>query len=907
MTELASRHFIEGDRRLRCDIRLLGWMLREVLSEHGAEGLWDDLRCLRAGGRLRREGRDGAGDVLRGSVAAIDSARLADLVRAFGLFFDIANVAEDVHRIRVLRGRRRSGGEGTLAGGVAELQAGGVTARELRRLLESLDVELVLTAHPTEAKRRTVRRILSRLRRTLRQLDWTRLRGAGRARLLRLLRRELVALWYTDPLRPRKPTVLEELDRNVFAVRTLWRVVPRIYDDVRRAVAHHGLEIGPSMRIVRFGNWVGGDRDGNPLVTGGVTFEAFAHLRAAAISLHRRECLRLAARLTHSRARLGVDVGLAEALAAYQRRWPVLSRLADMHPDEHFRRWLVMISMRLGASRLGSPQAHAYQSGHELAEDLRRLDAGLRAAGLQDVADGELRAWRHCVETFGLHLLAMDLRDNSARLRDAAGEIVPLLGEPGWAEFEETRRQVFLAAMPDVDRVWSLAAASLSEPARDLLQAMEVLQRAASAGDMQALGTLIVSMTHRPSDALLMLWLARVAALRIGCANGCAPLAVVPLFETIDDLDSAGEFLGTLLALPGYREHVRSCDERQVCMVGYSDSSKDGGYLAANWALHRAERTLARVADRYGVKLTLFHGRGGALGRGGGPAARAIRSLPAESVRGRLRMTEQGEVIAERFDDPAIAHRHLEQVLRATMMVSGREQPPTERAWEVLMDAMSATARRAYLDLLGSEGFIDYFRQATPISLIERLPIASRPTRRTGQQSLEDLRAVPYTFAWTQSRQLINAFYGLGTAWESLSAADRQLAREMYGAWDFFRAVIDNAELALAKCDPWIARQYAELVEPRESALRIWGMIRDEYARSAEAVLSINGQKELLGGVPWLCRSVRVRNPYVDILNLIQIELLGRVRREGMQEGGAVDLGLRLSVQGIAAGLRNTG
>jgi phosphoenolpyruvate carboxylase len=536
----------------------------------------------------------------------------------------------------------------------------------------------------------------------------------------------------------------------------------------------------------------------------------------------------------------------------------------------------------------------------------------LHARGLGDLAEAELRPWQDRAAVFGLHLVCLDLRDNSTRLRAAMDELMRVLGlAPSWEALEEEERQKLLVSPLPPHALPAVARSPLSAATRDLVDLFMMIQKWGADYGSEGLGALIVSMTHRPSDALAMMWLNRLGARLVRPdADGIA-LPVVPLLETIDDLKQGTDIVRALLSVEPYRAYVREHGNRQVCMVGYSDSAKDGGYLAANWALYQCQQQIAAVAAEYDVDLVVFHGRGGALGRGGGPAARAIRSLPPEAVRGRLRMTEQGEVIADRFDDVTVAHRHLEQVVWATLLVSGEARDPVPPEWEALLAVLSEQARTTYRELVDQESFLLYFRTATPIACIEQLPIASRPSRRHGAGSLEDLRAIPFTFAWTQSRQLINAFYGLGTAVESMGPEALESLQAMYQAWPFFRAVIDNAELALAKCDESISRFYAGLVTPRDAGMPIWERIRQEVETSRRVVLAINGQSELLGGTPWLRRSITVRNPLVDLLNLIQVELL---RRHGAHDGSPcdtempeLDAALRLSVQAIAAGLRNTG
>ncbi|MBN2329716.1 MAG: phosphoenolpyruvate carboxylase [Candidatus Omnitrophica bacterium] len=920
MTRYASRSFISGDWLLRRDIRLLGWMLRDIVRSYSCERVWDDMTVLRDLARQRRDGDESAGEALRARISEMDDAQLLDALRALGLFFDLANAAEDQHRIRIIQNRKQSGElHETLDSAVRRLETQAKSREEIQSALENLDVELVLTAHPTEAKRRSVRRVLRRLRNDLQKLDEWQGAKKNRRPILHRIRRDLIALWYTDTLRPRRPTVLEELERVLFAVKTLWRIAPDLYVNWWNAHSTFSSENVSCKSFLRFGNWIGGDRDGNPNVTATVTKQTLRKLRRTAVRLHLRDCIQLSHRLTFAQKRLRSESALKHTLLSVKEQFPTLAkRMADIHPEEVYRQWLAYIEFRLRHSlfSLPHPDPAAYRSADELLNDILLLEKELREEGLHEIAQAEIRAWRHRVLIFGLHMMRIDIRDNSKHLHGAVLEILETLQitDRAWDEHPEDERCALFLQPLSFEQIHRLRTSPLSLETRDLIQTLSLIQRYAHEYDPRGIGTFIISMTHHPSDVLAMLWLNQLSARWSGYGEDCTPVPIVPLFETIHDLKQASRILDRLLSYSGYRDYVRKNADRQICMIGYSDSSKDGGYLIANWSLYEAQRTLAETADHHNVKVTIFHGRGGALGRGGGPEARAIRSLPPESVRGHLRITEQGEVIAERFDAPLIAHRHIEQILWATLLVSESKGSTPDQSWEQLMEKLSEAARSSYLELIHSPGFMDYFQEATPISMIEGMPIGSRPSRRTGQSSLEDLRAIPYTFAWTQSRQLINAFYGFGSAWRICSEKERKVLLQMYSEWDFFRAVVDNAELALAKCDPWISYHYAALSSSNEQIMQIWRRIKEEYHDSIEAVLTITRQSQMMESIPWLRRSLIVRNPYVDALNLIQVELLRRRRsREKTNSADADPMnsilynGLRLSIQAIAAGLRNTG
>ena len=908
------------DQPLRRDVRTLGFELGRVIRGHTGEATFDLVERIRRLAQRRRAGSDQADRELREAIGACGLDELESLIRALSCFFDLANLSEDRHRIRVLRQREaerhpapRNESIGAAVDAMAEA---GASADEVQGLLDELAIEPVFTAHPTEAKRRTVRHTLRRLRRNLLRLDAEAMLPRERNEMLSDLKANLACLWETDALRPRRPTVLEEVRRSLFVAESLWEVAPRLRREMRNALARAYPEA--SFRIpafLRFGSWIGGDRDGNPFVTAEVTAETLKCLRATALEKHLSACGELEEILTVSDRYHRFDPSLEAMVDNARTAWPQIEpRLEALNPHEKYRHCLAVIRYRLERTAEATPEAPlpagAYGSAEGLSADLNRIVENLRRNGHDRLADGKLQDWVDRVTVFGFHLARLDVREDARALSSAVGELMRALGRTGdWSGLGEDERQRLLLTAPSPAEAGAVDLEALSAAARSSVDVFLLLERAAGSFDRAALGTLIASMTHAPSDCLALMWLERFAAARLGHAEPPAPLPIVPLFETIDDLERSEQILEGLLRLDAYRGRVAAHGDEQICMVGYSDSTKDGGYLAANWHLHRAQQRLSDVAARHGVKLTFFHGRGGALGRGGGPAARSIRSLPPAAVQGRLRMTEQGEVLAERYDDPEIAFRHLEQVTWATMLVSRERRERVDESWRSALDRASEVSRQRYESLKADPGFLAYFDEATPIRTIESMPIGSRPSRRRGARRLADLRAIPYTFAWTQSRHMVTAFFGLGSGLEAAAEAiGWDGLGQMYRTWPPFRALIDNCELALTKADLSIAQRYAELAADPEAGARIWSRIRDELHRSRRAVLAIAGREELLDATPWLQRSIRVRNPYVDPLNLIQIELLSRIRAdpEGPDAQRIHEL-LCVTVQGVAAGLRTTG
>jgi len=872
-----------------------------------------------------RQGRQTALGELENLLAALDDDHVRVTVRGLGILLDLANLVEDRQRVRILRERERRAHPAprseSIREAIARLHAAGRTAGDVQQLVDQLEIELVLTAHPTEAKRRSIRFKLRTIRGLLSQRDDARLLPREVADLNRQLRSELTKLWQTDFIRPWRPTVQQEVHRGLSIKAVLWDLLPSIFDDLREALAEfypeYPFRVGP---FLRFASWIGGDRDGHPHVTAAVTEQALGWLRKAAIEYHRTVGCDLYGSLSLSSRQASVDGGLSDDLEQALARWPELSAAVDaIPPNEIYRRWLYVVDWRLHRTAQTQPSAAlpdgAYRSAGEFEADVRRLADSLTGAHNGVLVDGEIQRWIDQIRTFGLHLARLDVRQDSRQYEHVAGELLARAGiVENYLELDEPERQRVLLTAIERPLVWQPE--QLSETARETLDLFTLLRRSMRRFGTQSLGGHVISMTRRPSDVLVVLWLWRWSASVDGGETGDDDLRlpIIPLFETIGDLQRSAAILTGLLDIPVYRQYVREQGDRQTVMIGYSDSTKDGGYLSACWELYRAQLALHEMARERGVDLTFFHGRGGSLGRGGGPTARSILSLPATTFQGRLRLTEQGEVLAERYDDPHIAFRHLEQVTWSALLAAAALPSEDFGRWEPVMQALAERSLAAYRHLVQQPGFVDFFRRATPIQEIEQLPIGSRPSRRRGGHAVSDLRAIPWVFSWTQARCLVPAWYGLGSAVERLLADTPALGRllgEMYEQWPFFRATIDNAALALAKTDLVIARRYAHLADDDDLLRRIGDLIQDEFRRSRDAVLMITGNEHLLDDIPWLQKSIQTRNPYIDPLNLMQIELLRRLRSTGedadpeqMDEWAHL---ARLTIQGVASGMRTTG
>jgi len=916
------------DRLLHRDTRLLCWELARMIRQHGTGDLLDLAEQLLRLARQRREGDAEAAGAMERLLAGLDVNQLQQLVRLQGCYLELMNLAEDRHRARVLRQRDDAAfpaprGE-SIGAAVDALRAAGVSPQQMQDLLDKLDICPVFTAHPTEAKRVTLRLVLARMRETLRALDRRDLLRRQREDLVQSLQADLMCFWETETVRPLKPSVLEEVSRNLHVASTLWEVIPQLFRELRSGLARnygdHPFHVG---RFLHFGTWIGGDRDGNPFVTADVTRQTLELLRNDALDRHLEACRDLENRLSLSDRYHPAETPVAAAVRKMRQQSPAVDRaVARCHPRESYRQWLVAIRMRLEATRLLShPAARdtgerktadnvpAYRGPEELAADVQLIADTLLAGGHKRLAGGLVQTWLDRIAVLGFHTAELDIREESGHLSGAVQELAAELGLCiDFLGLREDRKQAFLLTELPRNAVRRLMPERLSPAVRETYDLFRLLARTTARGGARPLGALIVSMTHHASDVLAMIWLSRLGAASENVEH--VPLPVMPLLETIDDLQRADLILREMFARPDYQAYLDKLGRNQTCMIGYSDSVKDGGYLAANWQLYDAQQRLARLAEEFRLSMTFFHGRGGALGRGGGPAARAVLSLPPASVGGRLRVTEQGEVVAERYGDAFIAHRHLEQLTWATMLVSAQMEPPPRPQWVARLHAAADDGFRAYRRLVEDSAFPAYFNRATPIEAIELLPIGSRPSRRSPRASLDQLRAIPFTFAWTQSRHMVTGYYGLGSGLANATEADWAELAEMYRGWSFFRALVDNAELAVSKADLGIFRHYGSMVPDAAVIDRIQGQIENEFELTRQAILRVNRRGEVLETTPWLKRSVAARNPRVDLLNFIQVELLRRRLRladQPAEDGETVAETLRSSVHAVSTGVRTTG
>jgi len=906
---------MDGDRPLEQELSFLTELLNQVLAEQNGPDVQALGQALLTDARARRAGDGEAMARLQSRIAELSEDEFRLVGRSFAVYFELANLAEDRHRVRVLIERERKAAPGPRPESVGEavhaLVADGWLAGDFVDLLSRLSIEPVFTAHPTEAKRRTGRAHLRNLRDVLAHRDLEP-SPRERAKLERKLLSTLTSYWQTDMLRETRPSVMDEVRNGLFFAGTFWDVAPEIYRELALSLEEcfrgQCFTIPPFLKL---GTWIGGDRDGHPHVTFETTAETLLISRRASLERHLNQCRQLFVDLSVSGRQVEVDGGLREAVESACERWPAARRAVDpLNRWEWYRRFLKIIEWRLEqslrAETLDDWPAGCYHRPESLARDLRRIATSLANHGGERLLDGRLGDWIRQTEVFGFHCGRLDIRQNSKWNAVAMDGFLRQQGIcDDYLERDSAGRLAAIEAAIPLRK--PLLLEDLDDHGREMLALFRLLRRVTDQYGDDLFGGYVVSLTSDLADLLTPLCLGHWTSL--AGAEGESPLRIVPLFETIDDLQRSPDVLRQLLGHPLYQKHLAGQGNEQIVMIGYSDSTKDGGYLTANWELYRAQARLYQVGREYGVRLIFFHGRGGSLGRGGGPAARGIESLPPRTVNGAIRVTEQGEVLADRYDDPPIAFRHLEQIVGATMRVTAQRADPDTRTGERILASLSATAFEVYRELVDHPGFTDYYGSATPIEEIVGLPIASRPARRTGQLSLADLRAIPWVFAWTQSRHLVPAWYGLGTACERYAAEhgwDDLTA--MYRTWPFFEATVDNAALALAKVDLDLAAAYATLVTDTDLRNDMLGRIQSEFDRSIAAVQRIGERDGLLHNIEWLEASVARRNPYLDVLNLVQVEAFRRLRALP-DDADTDDLRhqVRLTIQGIASGLRTTG
>src|SRR5580698_5203723 len=883
---------------LRRDVRSLGILLGRVLVEQSGESLFDVVEHLR---RLliqyREPEKNNTGGNLmaqaRNVIANLSVEEAYKLTKAFAIYFELTNLAETNHRKRRRRAAHLHANHaplpGSFRGTLTRLKAAGITAKQALAALQRIEVTPVFTAHPTEVARRTVLGKRRNIARSLESLDRLPLSNSDAEELERQIVAQISALWQTDEVRLSKPSVTDEIRMGLDPYpMTIFDTVPRIYAEMAgsfREVYDIDLQDRELPRVLSFGSWIGGDRDGNPFVTAECTRDALQMARNVIIDHYLNQISRAIDLLSSSMRQVGISSALRQRMKEYEALMPS-APTRRISGAELYRLFLELVEARLRATRKVPATSPAYRDSSEFAADMVLLRESLSENHGSRLVELVIDPLLRTIETFGFNLHTLDIRQHSRVLSESLHELAG-------------------AALGSLAR-------GVSEPVRETVNTFQTLAQLKQNYPPSSIRNFIVSNTQSEQDIFNVIRLAAVCGLSIGRQGNDPGLMPVPLFESIEALRSSAQVMRRLWSSAEYSALLDSWGRSQEVMLGYSDSNKDGGMFTSTWELHKAHHALHQAAREYKVNLRLFHGRGGTVGRGGGPTHAAILAQPPGDFSGQIRITEQGEVLTWKYSDPVLAEWNLEIMIAACLeAVVGSATPAPEvgQRWDEAMEAMSQDAYAFYRrHIADNSDVLIYFEQATPVNELENMQIGSRPSRRSHSRRLEDLRAIPWVFGWMQSRHAVPAWFGVGHAIEKFvqrTPANAALLREMMSGFPLFSELVRNVELAMAKADLTIARLYAGLVEDKEIRDRVFALLEEEFLRTRQGLLSITGEKELLEGNPVLSRSIRLRNPYVDPMSLVQVDLLRRKR--GGENTDILNYALGATINGIAAGLHNTG
>ncbi len=930
-------------RPLSRQVNLLGSLLGQAVERQAGEDmllLIEELRlaCKRAAQEHDPEPRENTAR----RISRLDHEEILWLLRSYTAFFHLVNKAEQQEIIRINRERaRQSTPENprseSIAEAIAQLKRNGYTLAEVVELLGKLDIQPTLTAHPTEARRRSILYKQQHIAHLLSEMSRSRQTPEEEEFSFTEIRNQIALLLSTDEVRAERPSVEDEVEQGLYFMRNaIWRTIPEVYEDVRRAIETYYDAVADPPIFLQYRSWIGSDRDGNPNVTADVTRRTFARHRVSALDLFFDELRELRREISISSRQAPIPPELYDAISADRREVTLDDQLLRIYQQEPYRLKLSYVMARIdemrseARSHIDSKRALPAADGEAtrrwrydtsaFVRDLELIIHCLESTGFDSyVASSRLSRMLIRAKTFGFHMAALDVRQHSGVHEEAVTALLQVAGvHEQYASLEEAEKLDLLRAELSNPRPLLPRGTDLPDSARIVVESFEVI-REIREQEPRAIGSYVISMTHAVSDMLEVMLLAKEAGLW-KMANGeveC-PLDVVPLFETIEDLDDADHLIELLFTDPIYRKQVNARGKFQEIMLGYSDSNKDGGYWMANWALHKAQQKLGDVCRKHDVSLRLFHGRGGTVGRGGGRANQAILAMPAVVHNGRIRFTEQGEVISFRYALSDIARRHLEQIVNAMITSTGaavrrdgQVGSELDDADVRLLDDVAERAMASYRRLIEDEEFWPWYTKVTPIEQISRLPIASRPVSRKSAQEVdfENLRAIPWVFAWTQTRYIVPGWYGTGSGLMDVleqSNERAELLRDLYARWTFFRAVVDSAQREMARSRFEISAYYAALAEGEVGA-HIHDTIKEDYDRARSAILEITGQQELLGNSPVILKSISLRNPYTDVLNLLQVELIRRYRATADADRDSIRQALFLSINGIAAAMQSTG
>jgi phosphoenolpyruvate carboxylase len=927
---------VPQDQALERDVQLFTALLGEVLREHSRKRVLVVVERLREGFmRLRERDDPKLREKLMKRIKGLDAQTLSEVIRAFNIYFGLVNTAEELNAY-LARMDLISAGERLWVGSFDDMarqfKADGVSPENFQSLLEHLIYLPVFTAHPTEAKRRTILETFRRIFLVGQDLHRRRLNDEELEDRLQDILTQIQILWKTDEVRIHKPQVTDEVRQGLYFFReSLFEAVPQVYRFLEKAVRRvYGSQCGVKVpSFIRFGSWIGGDRDGNPFVKPETTELAVRMHGELVLELYLDRIDKLLRMLSHSSSICQPSPDFMDSLDTDEDYWVnTMGQSLRRYVHEPYRRKLAMIDHRLGANlrrirarmagRHDLAQAEGYGSERDFLADLYLIRDSLHHHGDANAAAGPLQDLIRLAETFGFHLVHLDIRQESSRHTDAITELFARqAGAPFYQAFDEEQRLMALAEAIGHPHPFVIDKATLTPETRETIEVFEVMARMRAEISDNLFGQYVISMTHAASHVMEVMLLARLAGLAGKDRQGWfCRIQISPLFETIDDLNRIGEVMGRLFRDPTYSALLKASGNQQEVMLGYSDSCKDGGILASSWRLYEAQRRVIQLADDHGVSCRLFHGRGGTVGRGGGPTHEAILAQPTDTVHGQIKLTEQGEVLSYRYANPETARYEL--TLGITGLIKASRcliEPPAEDRKDYLgiMDELARYGEEAYRRLTQqTEGFLDYFYECTPLDGIALLNIGSRPSyRKKTDRSLSSIRAIPWVFGWAQSRQTLPAWFGIGYAIERYRENDlARLAKlqKMYQEWPYFRALLSNTQMSLFKAEMHIARAYSRLAENQERAGVIYSIIESEYGRTLTQVMNVAGLRGLMEETPDLQHSLARRNIYLDPLNHIQVALLERYRSEQDEEKREEWLDpLLRSINAIAAGMRNTG
>ncbi len=912
------------DHALRKDVRLLGDMLGDTIRDHEGQVIFDLVEKTRQlSVSLQRTGSDGAKRKLFKRLRSLDSFETSVVIRSYCYFSLLSNIAEDQHHVRRRRAYEaaRSGPQAGSLDAVMlmpEIQA--LSLRELEEFFSRSLIVPVLTAHPTEVQRKSILDLQKTIADLLNKRDRENLTPVELSRNDELLRRAILTLWQTRILRELKLSVQDEIDNAISYYESTFLIeLPRLYGDIEDRMYSVSTEATPPPALASFfkmGSWIGGDRDGNPFVTDKVMTYAVGKQSQVLYQFYRRELEALTGELSQSDWRVQVT-GPLIALADRS------IDISDHRKDEHYRRALMAIRARLentfGEARKAYTSTEnaplVYLSPEEFSADLKIVSDSLYQNRSALVARGRIRALLRAAEVFGFHLASLDLRQHSEVHESVVSDLFARgMNKLGYSELHEKEKRSWLLSELSINRPLRSTFLNYDELTHKELKILDGANKLQRDYGKDSIANYVISQANDVSDILEVALLLKESGGLSAGENPDSSMNIVPLFETIEDLRNSSDVMDALFSDPLYRKLLRNKDDVQEVMLGYSDSNKDGGFLTANWEIYHAEKELVKVFAKHGVKLRIFHGRGGTVGRGGGPSYEAILAQPAGSVAGQIRITEQGEVIASKYSDPEIGRRNLETLvaatLQATVVLQDVNQSATLSDYEDILREMAQESFVAYRSLVFDDpGFVEFFRQATPIAEIADLNVGSRPASRSKSARIEDLRAIPWVFSWSLARMMLPGWYGFGSAvqaWVESHGDDAiEKLQRMYRDWAFFNVMLSNMDMVLAKSDFDIARRYAELVQDVDLRDRIYGRIEKEWELSVKWLLKISDQNYLLEKNPSLSRSLQSRSPYIDTLNHLQIELMQRYRCGNHDE--QLKRSILQTINGISAGLRNSG